>query len=182
MFIKTKQKSLLTLDAGTSASLQKLRIFPSKRKKKKNPGESDRSRLERIRQKETVATWCSLCQQLLPHTQQPRVRVSVRQAKCSRDTRCTASRAHKGRAKHGVEWLRLQQLASSGAHRPLPLCILGNAHRGALVCGHMLEEARGYWRWRGRRRPTHRLIILFYLNKSVVSPQTHNHPRLLSVF
>lgn len=54
---------------------KKLRLFPFRKKKKKkekiHPGESDCSQLEQIRLEKTVATWCSLCKQLLPHTQQP---------------------------------------------------------------------------------------------------------------
>lgn len=87
MFIKTKRKkgkSLLTLDTGTSTSLQKLRLFHLE--KEKDPDESDCSQLGLTRLKKTVATWCSLCKQLLPHTQQPCARVGVRKAKCNGDT------------------------------------------------------------------------------------------------
>lgn len=106
----------------------------------------------------------------------PCVRVGVRKAKCNGDTRCTASGARKGRAKHGVEWLRLQLLASRGAYCPLPLCIPANAHHGTLVCRHMLAEARGPAGSVGG--------VNLHIDHSILfcsSPQTHRTPADCSV-
>lgn len=89
-----------------------------------------------------------------------------------RRTLHSEQRAHKGRAKHGVEWLRLQLLASRGARCPLPLCILGIAHHWTLACGHMLEEARGPGGRVGGIELHLNQIIFFYFSQYVVSAQS----------
>lgn len=117
-------------------------IFSCKTEKKKRPMSPTGPRLnESWREKKKKELPGAQCANNFCRTHSWSVFMTAREAKCSGDAHCTASRAHKGRAKHGAEWLRLQHPASRGAHCPLPLCILGNSHHCTILMEHVFRGA-----------------------------------------